>query len=73
MDDQEKAAEFIPPYIGIESDQKGHISIKSNIVSKIMIKHMLEMTLEIVVADIVKESQSPIYVPGPNGMPLRRT
>lgn len=58
--------------INIEGDNEGNISIKSNMKNKIMLKHFLEMSLEIVINDINKKSEL-IYVPGPNGMPVRRT
>ena len=60
------------PFIGIEIDPQGNISIRSNISNKIMIKHILESCLEIVIGDIQKEGTL-VWVPGPNGMPVRRT
>ena len=64
--------EYQAPIITIMGNREGNIEIKSNIGNKIMLKHFLEISLEIVMNDIQKQSNL-IYLPGPNGMPVRRS
>lgn len=70
--EEEKKEVFIPPMINVEMDQTGNLSIKSNMSNKMMIKHILEMAIEIVIKDITQKS-SILYMPDNNGMPIRRS
>lgn len=72
IDPRSPAEEAPKPTINIEMDKQGNISIKSNMENKMMIKHIVEMSLEIIIRDITQKS-SVIYMPDNQGMPIRRS
>lgn len=61
--DNEKKLPEVKPAIIIEIEADGSILLKSNIRNKMMIKHSLEMALEVTVEDLKKNSNM-VWVPG---------